>query len=298
MRTQKKTEDTQAKKVQRERANAILAKASTKTQESVLQNIAALKNTLTNSLDTITNQVNEQLASLKEVQDAVVLQQDNLKQLHDIEVQATTLEDLRVKQCQEKETFEQEMAETRANWDAESEDVIQSRTREQDDYNYNLAKCRKLEKDKYDGERKASQELHDRKIQEVYTEMETRRSALLASENELKTLRDQAATFADTLKKETDKAVAIATNSVKKDLTNDNNIARMELQNKLSLKESELTNAMSRITELQKQNTELDAKYKSATDKVQQIAEKAIEGASKQGVVVNTATDNTDARRK
>lgn len=300
MQTQKKkVEETIAKKLHREKAHATVVKASQKTQEGVVKSLSTLKLTLTSSLDSISNQLSTEIENLKEVQAAIAFEHENLKNLHDITAEADTLQQLRLTQTEAKALFMQDMQALRDGWKTEQAEQSTQRKREQEQWDYDLKKTRKLEQDKYTDQR-AQDELNFQSTLNARMEAVAEKQKMFsAMETELASLRAQVVKFDETLKSEASKAVAIATNSLKKDLTNEHSLKELTLQNQLALKGNELTNATHRIQELMKSNTELDEKYKQASDKVQQIAEKAIEGASKQAVVFNAgSSDSTEGRRK
>lgn len=300
-----------AKKVARERAKAVTEKASQKTQEQVVKCLAELKLVLNESLDSISNQLTTEITSLHEVQEAITAEKAHLENLHGIVAEADSLQTLLLTQKEQKEEFEASMNMTKQTWaeelsqrnKAETERNLQlakSRTWEQEQFSYERDKLRKLEQDEYVANRAKDQKVFDESISNRIAQLDVREKKILDQEVELKGLREAVAQAEQKILAEVNKHVAIATNSLKKDLNHEHTLAKMSLDNQLGLKAAEIASLHARVKELSEQNVELDSKYKAASDKVQQIAEKAIEGASRQSVVLQTPSNdsNGDARRK
>ena len=98
--------------------------------------------------------------------------------------------------------------------------------------------------------------------------------------------------------KRTAKEVAIATNALKSNLTHAFELERKDFQNKVEKLETELASKQVRVAELEHRNEELNQKYMASILQVQQIAERAIDGASKQAVVVQTPNHDVSEGRK
>jgi hypothetical protein len=302
--------ETGAKKVAKERSQTLIAKATQKSHETVVKSLAQLKLSLTESLDAISTQLTAELTTLKEVQEAIRAEQDNLNNLHDIVAEADSLQALLLAHKDQKERFEQEMVSLRAKWTEEkalhqkseaelASEVAKRRQRDEDQYSYDTKKRRQAEDDQIQAARLTEERTHKEKLDQLSEQVTSREEAVAAQEQELVSLRAQVAQSEERSKKDVATAVAIATNSLKKDLNHDHAVEKLGLENKLSLKEAELVARQTRIDELLKQNRELDEKAKSATDKVQSIAEKAIDGAARQQTVVQMPTsESTESRRK
>lgn len=286
-------EDTPSKRQARERSKTVIANSSKKSPESVIKSLAEIKLSTQETIDSISNQIAAELTALKEVQEAVAAEQENLKALHRIAAEANTLEALLLAQDEQRQKWTLEVEQKRKE-DAEyNADLAKRRKWEQEQYSYETNKRRKAEEDQWQEQMTAQRAKFQEALDMDREALETRATELKKSEDELSRLRADAAKFDERLDVEVKKNVAIATNSLKKDLTHEHALAKLALENQLSLKNSELEASKGRVVELVKLNTELEAKYREASDKVQKIAERAIDGASKQAVVVQTPTAET-----
>jgi len=291
-------EEEPTKRVQRERQRVAVINVSAKTPESVVKALSQTKIQVTEAFDTIANRVVSELGSLKEIQTAIEAEQENLANLHGITAEANSLQALLNAQQEQREAFARDTTEQRARWDAEKTQVATERKRDAEQYDYDTRKRRQAERDTWQAELAQERTAFVAECQAVSAQLDERLEAITDSEDELKSLREAVAKAEETSKAEVGKAVAVATSSLKKDLTHEHTVKTLELQNTLNLKNSEINQLQARVTELAKANQELDIKYKEATQRVQAIAEKAIEGASAQKVVVQNQTTEASEKRR
>lgn len=230
----------------------------------------------------------ERLATLRE---AVALEQRELQQLHKVDIAATAVDHLVQDYETKKQAFLSEIAAARAEWDGETDQRERSdreyeetlktkRQRENDEFEYKKTLERKKAQDKYDEE----QRLRDRQNREKQEALEKgwqeREATLKAREEELVQLRKESDLFPKRLAQEVDRAVAEARRQadqqleqrllvVSKDAEADRRVAELRIKTF----EEILARQTDQVAALQKQ---LD----DAAQQVQDIAVKAIEGAS------------------
>lgn len=297
-----------SKKVQRERAKAVTEKASQKSQDQVVKCLAELKVVMTESIDSISNQLTTEITTLREVQEAIEAEKAHLENLHGIVAEADSLQALILAQKDEKEAHEFTMQMAKDGFTVEKslrlkdeqdrqKELEVTRKREAEEYVYETSKLRRHEEETFKAGMKARHETLEQEFDKKNSVLDLREAEITKREIDLQSLKDRVLQLEAATKGEVEKAVAIATNSLKKDLTNTHSIEKMGMQHVSEMKAAENARLQARIDELQKQNVELDSKYKAATDKVQQIAEKAIEGASKQAVVYQQTSTDTSAER-
>src|ERR1044072_9061847 len=94
-----------------ERQRAVVDKASKMTAENVLKSFTMLKLSMTDSVDQISNKLASSVAELKEVNAAIEVQKAELEALHNIKVEADTLQAIKVQQEQTRDDFHKEMTE-------------------------------------------------------------------------------------------------------------------------------------------------------------------------------------------
>lgn len=150
-------------------------------------------------------------------------------------------------------------------------DRVRERNEEEANFIFNRDQSRRREEENYRSQIKA--------IEQGLT---ARGEALTEQEEELASLRQQAAGFAERLEIESRKAASIAGSSVKKDLTHEFLLASKDLESKLALAAAENSNLRSQNATLQAQNSTLQGQVAGVTDRLTEISKSALESASGQ----------------
>jgi hypothetical protein len=269
----------------------IRAETSTASVEAVAQRISALGIDVSKALASVSNQLVAEVNQLTQLREAVALEQKELERLHQIDVTATAIGHLVEDYQNQRQQLESEMVSQRTAWIEEKqaaareqkeidEAVRKQRQRESDDYEYKKALERKKAQDSYDESVRLQQKQNTEKQQTLEKSWAEREGALQTRERELSELRAQVDTLPARLKEERDRATSEATASIrsqfeqqiallKKDAENDRKLSEMKIQ---SL-ESGSAHQLAQIDLLSKQ-------LEDAKRQVQDIAVKAIEGAS------------------
>ena len=288
----------QKKKAEKE----VVAKASTYTVESIVKDLADLHLNVGKALSELSEQLVGEANKLKEIQEAIGVEKANLEELHDIHLSADTLSALVQEHEEKRHTFEVEMKDRQEKFNLEIEqkravwlreqgeheqtrkerdaELKKFRQREEEEYKYKLDLQRKKEKDVYEEEKKTLMaSLEEMRINQEKEFAE--REAIIAEKEKQ---------FAEMVKKvesfpaELSKAVKEAENAAYKKASDE-----AKVQAQLVAKE---VDAERRVAELKIKTLDATAKEQEeklrqlmeqladANEKVQNIAVKAIEGAS------------------
>jgi chromosome segregation ATPase len=270
--------------------------------EGTISNLIALRDSFGNAVSTLSTRLTTEASRLQDLQTQATELSDQLKELHGLEVADNTLQavieeyqnksvsfqkDLKEKQ----ENFERGIAARALSWKTEQEEYARA-TKERDDslkktrqrnaeeYNYNLDQARKSEADAYAQTRLQVQRELDATIaakEKLWAEKEKQ-----VSEQE---------TLYNTYKADHDALPTKLNEALKKAKTDGQNIANSQTKTKADLIAKE-TEGERRIYELQIKNLEASIKERShqlealsqqlaqALKQGQDLAVKAIEGAS------------------
>lgn len=288
---ERETADPRLEEAARARDAEVRQAGAAVTVEAVVQGIADLSLQVSKALGDVSARLVAEVERLTTLREASAIEQRELERLHKIDIVATSIGQLLQDQAAKKQALEGEMATERAAWDAETaereragredeESLKKQRQREADDYEYRKALERKKAQDKYDEE----QRLRDRQNREKHEALEKswqeREAALKAREDEVAQLRKDADTFPKRLAQEVERAVNEARRQAdqqfeqrllvaSKDADADKRVAELRVK---TLEET-VAHQTEQLAALQKQVDE-------AKQQVQEIALKAIEGAS------------------
>jgi hypothetical protein len=221
----------------------------------------------------------------------VALESAELQRLHKIDIAATALDQLVQDYDSKRQELGAEISAGRAAWDAEvkareraekeyDENLKKQRQRETDEYEYKKTLDRKKTQDKYDEEMRALEKKNREKQEALEKDWQERERAIKEREEEYLRLQQEVGGFSSRLQAEVERARSEAIQQTEQ---------RFEQQGLLMTKERE---ADRRLAEFQvktleeavaRQTTQIAALQKQldeAKQQVQDIAVKAIEGAS------------------
>jgi hypothetical protein len=261
------------------------------TIESVVRRMSGLGFEVTKALAALSEQLVQEVNRLESVREAVEVETKELSRLHKIDVAATALDYLVQDYRTQQETLEAEIAGKRAEWEDEArtaererkeqeESLRKARQREIDDYEYKKQIERKKAQDKYDEDMRLLEKKNAEKQEALEKKWAERETALKAREQEFERYRKEAEEFPARLRQESERAAADASKAaearfeqqilaLKKDIETEKRLADLQIR---TLQETTARQAET-IASLEKQVTD-------AKQQVQDIAVKAIEGAS------------------
>ena len=257
----------------------------------VAQRIAALNGEVSHTLFDLSEKLTAEVELLARVRDAVQLERHELERLHKIDIAATSLDQLIQDYERERERLETEMQARRNEWEQEArttererketeETLRKQRQRENEDYEYKKQLERKKAQDRYDEEMHLLEKKNEERRNELERTWAQREAALKEREDELAQLRQQVEDLPKRIAAEKEAALAEANRQV---------TAKYEQQVLVLQKDAEVERKVAalQVTGLQealKRQTEqiaaLEKAVEEAKRQVQDIALKAIEGAS------------------
>ena len=259
--------------------------------EGVAQRISALSVQISKSLSDLADNLIAEVHRLTTIREAVALESEGLQRLHKIDIAATALDQLVQDYDAQKQALATETSTGRAAWEAEDkareraekdydENLKKQRQRETEEYEYKKTLERKKAQDKYDEEMRTLEKKNREKQEGLEKAWQERERAIKEHEEEYSRLRQEVSSFSSRLQAETERAKSEATQQTEQ---------RFEQQVLLMTKERE---ADRRLSDLQiktleesgaRQTAQMVAMQKQldeAKQQVQDIAVKAIEGAS------------------
>lgn len=259
--------------------------------ETVVGEVSNLGLSVSKSLATLSDQLVQEVNRLAAVREAVALEKSELERLHKIDIAATALDQLVQDHERQKQQLEAEIAEQRAAWEEElrqtererkeqDELLRKQRQREADDFEYRKTLERKKAQDKYEEETKLQERANKEKQEALEKSWREREAALKASEEELKTLRKEAADFPARIQRESEKAVADAVRATEQRFEQRILLIGKDSESEKRVAELRVKALEENLARQSAQMAALEKQLEEAKRQVQEIAVKAIEGAS------------------
>lgn len=261
------------------------------TVEGVVQRISSLGLEVSKSLSDLSGKLTEEVQLLASVREAVDLERKELERLHKIDVAATALDQMVQDYAREKERLEAEIAAQRAEWEEESaraererkeqdESLRKQRQREIEDYEYKKNLERKKAQDKYDEEVRLQEKKNQEKQEALQKDWKQREVALKESEEELARLRKESADLPTRLQKEAKAAAEQANRDAEARFEQQTLVLKKDAETSKLLAELRVKTLEDTVARQQAQLGALEKQLADAKQQVQDIAVKAIEGAS------------------
>ena len=261
------------------------------TVERVVQRIAQLSLEVSKALGSVSEQLVQEVSQLDAVRKAIALERQELERLHRIDVAATSLDQLVQDWEAVKARFEADVALKRAAWDEEAkqrerarkeeeESLKKQRQREVEEYEYKKALERKKEQDAYDEELRLKEKKNAERQETLEKRWKEREAALATQELEHGRLAAEVQEFPARLEKETREAVADAVKAARQGFEQQLALLRKDAEAEKRVSELQVRTLEETVARQMAQVEALQKQLDEAKRQVQEIAVKAIEGAS------------------
>ena len=259
--------------------------------EDVARRISALGVQISKTLADVSDDLIAEVRRLATVREAVALEGEELQRLHKIDIAATALDALVQEYDAKKQALAAEIAAERLAWDAEvkaheradkeyDENLKRQRQRETDDYEYKKALDRKKTQDKYDEDMRTLEKKNREKQELLEKDWHARERTIKEREEDYLRLQQEVAGFSLRLQADVDRARREAIQQTEQQsehhalmTTKEREADRRVAELQIKTLEETVSRQHAQIAALQKQVDE-------AKQQVQDIAVKAIEGAS------------------
>jgi colicin import membrane protein len=258
----------------------VLASVKDLNLDSVSKSIAETQVEIQKVLADLSAKVLERLQDLENVENSIRLKKEEMKQLHEIEVLATTLDDLEASIKEQRRAWEDEQATKQRDFKEMQSERNKQWKREEEEYQYRISQEHLKQKDALTtlmGQQEKQNRDKQDQLEKTWAERE---AELKKREQELAELREFKATNDERIKKEVNASVAIATNSLKKEYETKMVLAAKDAETDKRLAEQHITSLTQSLSKMQVQFDDLNAKLEQAQKDVKEISAKALESAS------------------
>jgi hypothetical protein len=270
--------------------------------EAIDRELGGLKSEIGKMLADISDRLASESAKFRSVQRAVESKEREIKELYGIEKAAVSLAALIEAQSQkraefdaqmtrEREDLENEMQTKRAAWQEEksaheaevkerdaAEKKAQDRARE--DFNYAFKREQQAIKDKLSDEKAALEKEIKLKRESADKDLAERERVVSEKERELAELRAKAGAFPKELETAVTEAVKDATDRLKLEAKSREDLAHKQFEGERNVLAARNENLERANKDMLAANSKLAQQLESAYQKVQDIAEKTVEGSS------------------
>ncbi len=222
----------------------------------------------------------ERLQLLRNVEEAIVLKRDELKQLYDLETAEVELDDLQAQIEAQRHAWDEEQARRQREFAEQRAEREKQWARAEEEYQYRLEQEHKKQSDTFETEMEEQAKANRNNQEALEKNWAEREAELKKREKELEDLRAQAANFSEVVKKEVNAAAAIATNSVKKEYEMKLVLATKDADTAQKLAQMEVGSLKQALEKATAQMADVKAQLDQAHRDAKEISAKALESAS------------------
>lgn len=291
METAREAADAKSEEAARSRETEVRQAVDGVTAEAVVHKISALSLEVTRALAGLATQIAEEVQRRETVREAVALERGELERLHKIDVAATALDQLVQDYARQKEQLELDISAQRAAWEEEKhrtereqkeqEELLKKqRQREAEEYEYKKALERKKAQDKYDEEKKLLERQNQERQESLEKSWQQREAGLKEREEDVARLCKESEEFPLRVKQESERAVAEALRSAQQKFDQQVLLLKKENESERRLAELQIKTLQETLARQTAQTEMLEKQLAEAKQQVQEIAVRAIEGAS------------------
>jgi len=248
--------------------------------DSVSKSITDTQVEIQKVLADLSAKVMERLQELQNIEEAIRLKRDDLKRMHEIEVKATTLDELEADISRTRKEWEEEQARKKREFAEMQSERNKQWKREEEEYLYRIKQTNQKTEDAFAASMQQQEKLNKDKQEQLEKTWAEREAELKKQEKELVELRQFKEQSPEMIKKAVNAEVAVATNSVKKEYEMRMTLANKDAEMEKKLAEQNNKQAAESNLKLQQQIDQMKAQLDQAQRDVKEISQKALESAS------------------
>jgi len=270
--------------------------------EGIGKEIGNLRSEIGTMLVELSDKMEEEIGKYRQVKQAVDAREQELREIFEIEKEASSLAALIEAQKEKQEQFDSEMAEkkeeleyeieaTREEWEEEQkthqaevqardEAEKKRRAREAEEYKYTFEREKQLTQEQFEYEKAKMEREGQLQREQKEGDLTAREQALSEKEAELSQLREKVVAFPAELDAAVEKAVQGTTDQLTKEAQAREALMKKEFEGEQKVLTSRIESLQQTVQEQQQQIAKLSDQIEKSYTQVQDIAVKAIEGSS------------------
>lgn len=269
----------------------VRAAVSEITVEGIARRLSDLGVEISRTLAGLGEKMNAEVGLLRSLQDAVALEKKDLHLLHGIDIAATSIDQLVADYQEKKISLEADLVRARAEWAQEAEErkkqdvdyqeaLKKSRAREIEEYEYKKNLDRKKFQDRFEEECRVKEKQFQETQESLEKSWKEREAALKTREEEWTSLTKEVEQFPARLAADCVRAAKEAAKEAEAKYTREIEGLKRDLLVQEQIAELKLKQQQDSLAGQVAQMGSLQAQLEEAKRQVQDIAVKAIEGAS------------------
>ena len=268
--------------------------------QTVIDEVGQLQSNLQGTLAGLSATISTKIEQMKQVDEAIDLKENRLKELFDIENESMNIEAVRELKEKEDEEYQKSCEKRDADWAEQENTRSKNWQREKEEHDYIQEQRIKRFNDEFTAQLASTQRQEKVRKEELEREWADREKALKDKENEFQNLKDQVAQFDAKLKTEVSKAEAVVGNKMKRDYEHQMQLVKLDAESTKKLFDAEKVSLNNTIASLSDQIDNLERQLSEAHKDAKEVVSAALDSASgrKAAEAVQKAIESTSSSKK
>lgn len=271
---------TKRKQIEQNEATAILDSVKDINVSEVISGIGNIQINVQKVLADVASTVTTKVHHIQELDQAIELKNQRLKELFNLELEAFSLEELKAQREKDKEEWDRNLQIRRKQWEEEESEYAKARKRDEENWKYEFEQKKKRVQEDFDAEvsrTKRNETLRHEGLERSWVERET---ALKAKEQELVNLQTQVASFETRLAEATKKGEASGYASATAKFNHEIALLKKDAEAEKKVAEMRISAMTNQIGGLENQIEDLHTQLLSARQDAKEVASEALKSAS------------------
>ena len=291
------------KKIEEKKEQSLIVQAKKIVDDNLEKTFGNLKSHLDTVLSEAFGKIDEQVKKYQTMEEVISFKEKELQEIYEIEKTSYTLAALIEAQNEKSTNYESEMeelkktleqeieilrntiAQEKVDYENEIKDIKErdkiNRERENEEFKYNFKREKIMAENKLNDELDLKRREFETKIEQKQKELETRGNSIKTNENELFDLRKRVDSFDENQAAAVEKAKTETTERVKLSLKHELELTEKQYAGEKEVLLTKISALELKVKEQSDMIKSVSNKLESSYEKVQNVAVKAIEGASK-----------------
>jgi len=274
-------------------------KAATYTIDNIIKNLSELQLDFSGNLEDWSSTLSDESEKFNELKDAIKVESERLERLREVKLAADALyllkeeHQTRLKALEEQfeksfKDIDEEKIQLKADWKKEQEqfdiqvkeedsNIEKERIKEKEKHQYDWERLQKIEKDKYEEDKK----LLERSLAETdatkQKQWKEREEKLLTQQKEYEESKQKIAEFDQKLKEETKQETDKAASEVSKEIKAKQELIAKEEEANEQISQHQIQTLEATIQKNEEEVTRLTEKYNQAIGQIQELSTKALD---------------------
>jgi len=268
------------KKADETSAAAVMEAVKNLKPEDVHKQVGDLQTQLQGTLAALGASIAGKVEQMQNVDEAIKLKAEELKELHDIDAMQATIEDLAREYREKEEDLSKSLDARRAAWKEENEERMKKWQREQEEHEYNLTQMLRKKQDEVDAAISNAKRAEAVRQEDLTREWQSREDEISSKEDEIKALKEEVAGIEERIKSEVSRAEKITENSIKRNYEHQIALMKKDSDAAEQLHEAEIRSLKAAAADMQQEVVQLRQALEAARTDAKEVTAAALESAS------------------